>query len=149
MHKHPAQKYRIRYKKLKKLMTQRFSPTFLIALRNRIPINTLILSILKIPAKYSENYLRFLCPLCSDFHTATNSDTNLARCFRCQKNFNPIDMVMAVNNCGFIKAVRFLKPLLPSRLHPLNESQPDPMRGMRDNIKYQEGGVERGNPSLT
>ncbi|MFH1863846.1 MAG: hypothetical protein ABIJ85_02985 [bacterium] len=100
-------------------MVRRFSPTFLIDLRNRVPIDTLILSILKIPAKYSENHLRFLCPLCGDFHTATNPATNLARCFRCQKNFNPIDMVMTVNNCGFIEAVRFLKPLLPSRFQPI------------------------------
>ncbi len=96
-------------------MPQRFSPTFLRLLRNDISINALITSTLNIPFKHSENYLRFLCPLCGDFHTATNPKTNLARCFRCQKNFNPIDMVMTVNNCSFIEAVRFLEPLLPSQ----------------------------------
>ena len=100
-------------------MSQRFSPMFLRLLRNGISIDTLITSTLDIPFKYSENYLRFLCPLCGDFHTATNPKTNLARCFRCQKNFNPIDMVMIVNNCSFIEAVRFLKPLLPSQTSTL------------------------------
>ena len=96
-------------------MAQHFSPIFLRSLRNHIPINTIITSILDIPFKHSESYLRFLCPLCGDFHTATNPKTNLARCFRCQKNFNPIDMVMIVNNCGFIEAVQFLKPFLPAQ----------------------------------
>ena len=93
-------------------MSQRLSPGFLRLLRNRIPIDTLITSTLKIPFKHSEEHLRFLCPLCGDFHTATNPGTNLARCFRCQRNFNPIDMVMTINSCSFIEAVRFLEPLL-------------------------------------
>ena len=45
----------------------------------------------ELPVKRSEGYFRFLCPLCGDFNTATNSRTNLARCFRCEKNFNPIE----------------------------------------------------------
>lgn len=111
-------------------MAQQISPELLRLLRNHIPINTLITSTLKIPFKRSENYLRFLCPLCGDFHTATNPRTNLARCFRCQKNFNPIDMVMIVNSCSFLEAVRFLKPLLPSyqtsepRTSPGDKTQP-------------------------
>ena len=92
---------------------QRLSATFLRALRNEILINDLVTSILKLPFKYSESYLRFLCPLCCEFHTATDQKTNLARCFRCQRNFNPIDLVMIVNNHSFIEAVRFLEPFLP------------------------------------
>jgi len=102
-------------RKSKKNVPQRFSPIFLRLLRNRIPIDTLITSTLNIPFKHSESYLRFLCPLCGDFHTATNPKTNLARCFRCQKNFNPIDMVIIVRHCSFVEAIRFLKPLLPSQ----------------------------------
>ena len=94
---------------------QRLSAEFIRALRNEIVINDLVISILKLPCKYSEGYLRFLCPLCCEFRTATNQKTNLARCFRCQKNFNPIDMVMMVKNHRFIEAVRFLEPLLPSQ----------------------------------
>jgi hypothetical protein len=32
----------------------------------------------------------------------------LARCFDCQKNFNPIDLVIAVANCSFLDAVEYL-----------------------------------------
>jgi len=92
----------------------RLSATFVRALRNEIPIDNLITSILRVPFKYSENQLRFLCPLCSELNTATNRKTNLARCFRCQKNFNPIDMAMIVSKRSFIEAVRFLEPYLAS-----------------------------------
>ena len=92
----------------------RLSATFLRALRNEILINDLITSILKLPFKYSESYLRFLCPLCCEFHTAIDQKTNLARCFRCQRNFNPIDLAMIVNKRSFIEAVRFLEPYLAS-----------------------------------
>ena len=51
---------------------------------------------------------RFRCPLCSRFNTAINGLTNLARCFDCETNFNPIDMVMAVKNTGFVQAVTLL-----------------------------------------
>ena len=96
-------------------MSVRISPGKMRRLRNEIPINNLITSVLNLDHKYSEDYLRFLCPLCRDFHTATNLKTNLARCFRCKKNFNPIDLVMTVTGYSFIQAVRFLKPLLPKQ----------------------------------
>jgi len=93
-------------------MAQNYSPEFLRDLRNRILIDLLITEGLNIPFKQRDGYLRFLCPMCGDFHTATNQKTNLARCFRCQKNFNPIDMVMTVRQCTFIESVQFLTPLL-------------------------------------
>ena len=42
---------------------------------------------LQIPFKIRDGYFRFLCPLCNEFQTAVNPATNLARCFRCEKNF--------------------------------------------------------------
>jgi len=92
-------------------MAQRYSKEKLRMLRNEIPISRLISDFLRIPAKVSEGYFRFLCPLCSEFQTATNPKTNLARCFRCQKNFNPIDMVMAVKSCNFREAVELIDGL--------------------------------------
>ena len=83
-------------------------------LRNEIPIHVLIRDVCQWPSKHSEGYFRFLCPRCQDMHTATNPATNLARCFRCQKNFNPIDWVMEVRNCDFLQATTFLAPLLDS-----------------------------------
>jgi hypothetical protein len=92
-------------------MPQRYSKERLRMLRNEIPISRLISDFLRIPCKVSEGYFRFLCPLCSEFNTANNPNTNLARCFRCQKNFNPIDMVMAVRSCNFRDAVDLIDGL--------------------------------------
>ena len=77
-------------------------------LRNKIPITKLIQE-LNVPSKTQEGVFRFLCPLCNEFNTATNAKTNLARCFRCELNFNPIDMVMQVKGLRFLDAVRFLE----------------------------------------
>jgi DNA primase len=96
-------------------MTKRYSKEFLRRLRNEIPIAILISDLLNIPNKVSEGYFRFLCPICSEFITATNQKTNLARCFRCEKNFNPIDMVMEVNRVGFIDAVEYLNEIISCR----------------------------------
>jgi hypothetical protein len=94
---------------------QRFSSHLLRSLRNDLPINNLIRFHLDLPSKERDGYLRFLCPLCSEFNTATNPRTNLARCFRCAVNFNPIEMVMAVLGCKFVNAVNLLIPLLEAR----------------------------------
>lgn len=93
-------------------MAKRYSKKVLRMLRNEIPIAILICDLLKMPNKLSEGYFRFLCPLCSEFNTATNQKTNLARCFRCEKNFNPIDMVMHVKRVGFIDAVEYLDEIV-------------------------------------
>ncbi len=78
-------------------------------LRNQIPIDEVITDLLNLKLRNVNAILRFRCPLCHNFHTATNHDTNLARCFDCQKNFNPIDLVMTVGKCSFIDAVQLLK----------------------------------------
>jgi DNA primase len=88
------------------------SRDYLRRLRNEVDIGDLLTDVLRIPTKISEGYLRFLCPLCSEFNTAINPSTNLARCFRCGQNFNPIDMVMTVQGLSFLDAVAFLSPLL-------------------------------------
>jgi DNA primase len=90
-------------------MTRRIPDETLRALRNDIPIRPLIAEELELPWKLSEGIFRFLCPICSDFHTATNPRTNLARCFRCRRNFNPIEIVMAAEGCTFLDAVRRLR----------------------------------------
>ena len=96
-------------------MNQGISKEFLRQLRNDIPIDQLITHVLDIEHKNSEGYLRFLCPLCYEFNTATNKETNLARCFRCKRNFNPIDIVMAYCGLGFLETVQFLIPVLKRR----------------------------------
>ena len=90
-------------------MSKYYSSTLLRRLRNEIPIDSVIVALLKIEAKDAHDILRFRCPLCFNFHTATNHQTNLARCFDCKQNFNPIDMVIAAYDCSFIEAVQFLE----------------------------------------
>ncbi len=96
-------------------MSERFSRDFLRSLRNDIPIDDLIRMQPDLPSKERDGYLRFLCPRCSEFHTATNPRTNLGRCFRCGVNFNPIEIVMAVEDCAFLDAVKILSRLFKAR----------------------------------
>ena len=93
-------------------MRRNFDDQFLRRLRNDIPIQELITKILDMPSKYPEGYFRFLCPNCFEFNTSVKKQTNLARCFRCKENFNPIDLVMKINNVSFKEAVGYLKPYL-------------------------------------
>ena len=91
-------------------MTKRhFTNHELYTLRNDIPIDALIEKALCIPSRIAEGYFRFLCPLCKQFNTAVNPETNLARCFRCEENFNTIDLVIITRKLDFVESVRFLK----------------------------------------
>jgi len=90
-------------------MSQHYSSDFLRYLRNQIPIDQVIVNLLNLELRDDCETLRFRCPLCCNFHTATNHQTNLARCFDCRKNFNPIDLVITVGKCSFIEAVELLK----------------------------------------
>ena len=96
-------------------MQKRFSDKELFEVRNYIPIDILIKEKLMIPCKISEGYFRFLCPVCKEFQTATKSKTNLGRCFRCSKNYNTIDMVMASTPLDFVKSVKMLQQYRKSR----------------------------------
>jgi DNA primase len=90
-------------------MNNKFSPRELFELRNNIPVDMLIRDHLQIPSKIRDGFFRFLCPLCNEFQTAVNPATNLSRCFRCEKNFNTIDLVMEIKGYGFRESVLFLK----------------------------------------
>ncbi len=91
-------------------MTKRhFTNHELYILRNDIPIDALIEKSLCIPSRIAEGRFRFLCPLCKQFHTAVKPETNLARCFRCEQNFNTIDLVMIIRKLDFVESVRFLQ----------------------------------------
>lgn len=92
-------------------MARRVSDDELRQLRNAVDIDHLIVR-LGVPSKRRDGYLRFLCPHCADFHTATNPETNLARCFRCKVNFNPIDLLMVERRLSFLEAVAELRRIL-------------------------------------
>ena len=85
-----------------------YTDGFLRRLRNDIDID-LVINRLRLERRDSKKFLRFRCPVCHGFHTATNPQTNLARCFDCRRNFNPIDMVMATTARSFVQTVEFLK----------------------------------------
>ncbi len=93
-------------------MTKRFTDEELFEVRNNIPVIMLIKDELQMPSKISDGVFRFRCPICKEFQTATKSTTNLARCFRCELNFNTIDLVMRVRGSEFRESVLFLKHLL-------------------------------------
>lgn len=111
------------------------------ALRNDVPVLAVI-SELRIPLKMRGRRQTFRCPGCARFHTATNPRTNLAHCFSCERNFNPIDIVMAERRGTFLEAVRYLQNLAPTAL-AYTRGQPP-----ADNLTAIEGGVttapERG-----
>ena len=94
-------------------MPRYFPDEFLRRLRNRISFGQLFVQ-LNWPHKQRNDQLAFLCPRCGEYHSAVNPRTNLARCFQCETNFNPIDFTIAVQSCDFVHAVQYLKPLLHS-----------------------------------
>ena len=104
------------------MTTKRFSSQELYKLRNDIPVDALIKNALDIPWRNTQGCFRFLCPRCHLFNTAVNPATNLARCFRCDKNFNTIDLVMLITQSDFVKSIRFLKDYqksMPKQNHPI------------------------------
>ncbi len=86
-----------------------YPSAFLYKIRNHIPIDKVITNLLNLELHRTSKLLRFRCPRCHNFHTAIKAKINLARCFDCNKNFNPIDLVMAVGNLTFIEATEYLK----------------------------------------
>ena len=93
-------------------MPRCFPDELLRRLRNDISW-ALLLKKLEWPHKLRERQLAFRCPRCHECHSAVNPSTNLGRCFRCEINFNPIDLTMAVQQCDFVDAVHYLETLLP------------------------------------
>jgi len=94
-------------------MTRFFPDWLLRKLRNEISFRKLFTR-LHWPHKRRNDQLVFVCPLCSECQSAVNPRTNLARCFYCKTNFNPIDFTMAAQKCTFVDAVQFLEPWLPN-----------------------------------
>lgn len=88
-----------------------FSSSLLYALRNEISVQLLIEKTLCIPWQVTKGRFRFLCPLCGSYDTAVNPKTNLARCFQCEKNYNPIDLVMLARQADFVQSVKFLQSI--------------------------------------
>lgn len=114
---------------------RRFSEVELKRLRNELPIREVIERLLQLPAKEVEGVYRFLCPLCGEFQTGLNPKSNLARCFRCQRNFNPIELVMAERGLNFVESVKLLRDKEQLRCeahqHLQSESEEDVLKLVR------------------
>jgi len=104
-------------------MSRQFSNRQLYQARNLIPIRYVIETLLAIPSEMTGGVFRFRCPLCAGRHTAVKSETNLSRCFHCNKNFNTIDMCMMVKHMGFVDSVKYLIKH-QNQLPPQPESMP-------------------------
>ena len=81
------------------------------ALRNAISVVDVIVD-LGMATKTRGARLSFRCPDCRGYATATNKRTNLARCFRCERNFNTIELVLSQRSYSFREAVVYLERLL-------------------------------------
>jgi DNA primase len=99
-----------------------YGDDFLRMIRNKIKIDQVI-CVLRLETRSCKKLVRFRCPLCHGFHTATNKKTNLARCFDCKRNYNPIDLVMTVSRYDFVDTVEFLKRLIGSNFEVLDDDQ--------------------------
>ena len=102
----------------------RISKQELYRLRNEIPIGDFIADVLKIPSQTTDGRFRFRCPLCNEFNTAVKPETNLARCFICEKNFNTIDLTMQIRNLSFVECVTFLRQYKKTGQKPCLEPHP-------------------------
>jgi transcription elongation factor Elf1 len=90
-------------------MTRRFSSRQLSFLRNNIPINRVIETMLSVATGNKNGKLSFNCPVCHSANTSINANHNLARCFECRQNFNPIEFVMHQRHTSFVDSVKWLK----------------------------------------
>lgn len=93
-------------------MARYFTRRQLFRLRNQIPVEHLLRH-LDWPCKRRQGRFCFVCPRCGESLTAVNPSTNLGRCFRCEQNFNPIDLVMWIRDIDFVEAVHFLENQWP------------------------------------
>ncbi len=117
-----------------------FSKQQLHNLRNNIPIANLINDVLSLKSIFNGVW-RFQCPLCQQFNTATKENTNLARCFSCQRNFNTIEITIYSKKWNFKQSVGFLLPYLSKFNKNRNTTlitnrqqiQLDPLAGKRMN----------------
>jgi DNA primase len=88
-------------------MSRRFSPRQLTYLRNQVPISRVIEALSGLAVRH-DGKLHFKCPLCHAVNTSVNIEPNLARCFDCRKNFNPIELVMHQRQISFVESVKWL-----------------------------------------
>jgi DNA primase len=95
------------------------------AIRNDLPMKVTILRLGRQGpiSKEIEGYFRFLCPTCEELLATVNPRNNLAHCFCCGKNWNNIDVLLALG-WDFLPAVDVLKQWLRQHQEHRSTSQP-------------------------
>ena len=79
-------------------------------LRNDLPIEEVVLW-LGLERRRRGGRVEVRCAQCQGFHVAIHEPTNLARCFRCARSYNPIDLIMTVRRASFLQAVEALREI--------------------------------------
>ena len=92
-----------------------FSKEDLFAARNSVPMRNVLAAMSGLPNKEIEGIFRFLCPVCGEFQTGINEKTNLARCFRCCRNYNAIELLMESQGISFVESVKLLLHSIKSK----------------------------------
>jgi len=87
----------------------RISASELKYLRNEVPVRYVAEELCGYECKRVEGVERFVCPECYQMQTSFHPQENLGRCFRCQRNFNPIDFVMSGRKLTFKASVEYLR----------------------------------------
>ena len=98
-----------------------FSKEDLFAARNDVPMRDVIATMSGLPNKDVEGTFRFLCPVCGEFQTGIHEKTNLARCFRCCRNYNAIELLVESRAISFVESVRLLLHYIKSKQVPASK----------------------------
>jgi len=82
-------------------------------IRNELPMAVTIAALGREgpPSKMRDGRFCFLCPHCGEMLAYVNPRNNLAHCFACRKNFNNIDLLLALDH-DFQSAVTLLEQWL-------------------------------------
>jgi len=90
-----------------------FPADLLRRLRNDLPMRVTIAALGRDgpPSKMRDGRFFFLCPKCGEMLATVNPRNNLAHCFACQRNWNNIDLLLALD-FDFRSAVALLESLL-------------------------------------
>jgi hypothetical protein len=95
------------------------------AIRNDLPMKVAILRLGRHGpiSKEIEGYFRFLCPACQELRATVNPRNNLAHCFCCDRNWNNIDVLIALG-WDFLPAVDLLEQWLRQHQEHRSSSKP-------------------------
>ena len=107
---------------------KRISSSTLIYLRNELPVRVVIERLLQLPSKEVEGVYKYQSPCCKELRSSINPKENLGRCHRCNRNFNPIDLLMASTSQSFPESVKMLLEKQPL-LSAVSQLQPAESRG--------------------